>query len=188
MPCVKVTAYHCIEASGENNLSISDRERGSNECSHSTLFNLPDKIGSHIRSLSDACYLSNSSEQEEILEITAIYEAICDPLPSLPLPFFFRRKRSGPPGDIRPTTNPFTTRWQRKGREGGEHAPPLKFKARTFSTQTMEMDCTGDGCQGRRHTLGFMDEDREEDDMCNLSERGISWISFLTLVLQYGEP
>ena len=44
----------------------------------------------------------------------------------------------------------------------------------------------GDGCQGWR-TLGHMDEDREEDDMCYLSEGGISWISFLTLVFQYGE-
>ena len=67
-----------------------------------------------IRLSRDACYLSNSSEQDEeeleIPEIAAIYEAICDPLP-----FFFRLSRkwreggSGPPGDIRPTTNPFTT-------------------------------------------------------------------------------
>ena len=65
----------------ERIISISDQKRV-----HSTLFNLADKIGGLIRLSRDACYLSNSSEQdeqEEILEIAAIYEAICDPLPFL---------------------------------------------------------------------------------------------------------
>ena len=71
-------------------------------------------------------------------------------------------------------------------RGGGEHAPtPLKFKQGLFScTHTMEMDCMGDGCQGWR-TLGHMDEDREEDDICYLSVGGISLICFLSLVLHY---
>ena len=135
--------------------------------------------------------MSNSSEQdeqEEILEIAAIYEAICDPLPPFLLTFFFRlsrkwREGSGPPGDIRPTTNPFTTLREAE-------SMPLLLHLLSLSkdffpcTRTMEMDCAGDGCQGWR-TLGHMDEDREEDDICYLSVGGISLICFLSLVLHY---
>ena len=80
MPCVKVTAYLSIEVCGEINLDLRLMQQ-------MIPFD-PFQSGSLIRLSGDACYLSNSSEQdeqEEILEIAAIYEAICDPLPS---PFF----------------------------------------------------------------------------------------------------